>query len=221
MRVSPPPALRASIMRDLRPVRPLAAPWARALVVVPCAAAALWFVPWRFGVREDSAALGPWLSWGVSLAEAALGVLLAGMAMREAVPGRAFATRTVLLTLVGAFGLVLAVTLLTYAVSPTFAQARYVVLFFRLCFRDAFLAGLPVVVVASGLVARAWPMRPAAAGALYGAGGGLIGDASWRIFCEVSDPRHVLLAHGLAVVALTLVGCVAACGTEWVRARRR
>ena len=35
--------------------------------------------------------------------------------------------------------------------------------------------------------------------ALYGAGAGLISDGGWRIFCHISNPAHVLAAHGLAV----------------------
>ncbi len=44
------------------------------------------------------------------------------------------------------------------------------------------------------------------AGALAGLGAGLVSDASWRLYCHVSDPGHVLVAHAGAIVALTAIG---------------
>ena len=58
--------------------------------------------------------------------------------------------------------------------------------------------------------ARAWPERPAIAGALYGLGTGVMADGGARLFCWVSAPGHVLAAHGAAIVAVALCGAAAA-----------
>jgi hypothetical protein len=52
-------------------------------------------------------------------------------------------------------------------------------------------------------------LSPQIAGALYGAGAGLLSDAGWRLFCHYSDPLHVLPTHLGAVVAATLLGALA------------
>ena len=53
-------------------------------------------------------------------------------------------------------------------------------------------------------------------GALAGLGAGLLSDGSWRTYCEVSDPVHVLTSHSASVVLLTLGGILLA----WAAARR-
>lgn len=217
IRPLPPPALRAVVVRDLRPVRPLWAPWTRGLLLTPLAIVAVLVLPQMLGVRNDARVIGPMLSWGVSVAQAIVGMVLVTMAMREAVPGRAYRARTIVWTLLGALGVVVCVTLATFGVSPTFSRAALVVFFFWACLKYAALVGAPMVVLSAILVARARPMRPALTGALYGAGAGLISDGGWRIFCHLSDPSHVLAAHGLAVVALMLLGAGLAWGIERLR----
>ena len=69
------------------------------------------------------------------------------------------------------------------------------------------------------LAARAYPTRPALAGALLGLGAGLMADAGWRLFCHFSEPAHVLSAHLGAVVIATLLG--SALATAICRAQRR
>jgi hypothetical protein len=64
------------------------------------------------------------------------------------------------------------------------------------------------VALGSVLAARAYPTRPALAGALIGLGAGLIADAGWRIFCHFSEPAHVLSAHLAAVVISAVIGAV-------------
>jgi hypothetical protein len=56
------------------------------------------------------------------------------------------------------------------------------------------------------LIARGLPMRPALAGALAGMGAGAAVDGGWRLYCEYSNPAHVIASHGGGVVALTLAG---------------
>ena len=80
---------------------------------------------------------------------------------------------------------------------------------------------LPVVVLASVLAARAYPVRPVIAGAMLGLGGGLMADAGWRIFCHFSEPAHVLSAHLAAVVVSSLLGAVLATALSAERTRAR
>jgi hypothetical protein len=78
------------------------------------------------------------------------------------------------------------------------------------CFRVSAVAALPALMIAAFLAARAFPMRPSVAGALYGLGGGLIADAGMRLYCEYTQPEHVILAHGGAIAASIVAGVVLA-----------
>jgi hypothetical protein len=46
-------------------------------------------------------------------------------------------------------------------------------------------------------------------------------DAGVRLFCWVTGPAHVLIAHGGAIVMLMLLGAAGAVVVERARARRR
>jgi len=87
------------------------------------------------------------------------------------------------------------------------------------CWFMAGLSGAPVLVAAAGLAARALPARPWLAGAIYGLGAGLIADSGTRLFCWVSDPAHVLVAHGGSILFLAVLGGLAAAVIERTRAR--
>jgi hypothetical protein len=78
------------------------------------------------------------------------------------------------------------------------------------CFSGSAATALPVVALAGVLAARAYPVRPALAGALIGLGAGLMADAGWRIFCHFSEPSHVLSAHLAAVAMSTAIGSLVA-----------
>lgn len=73
-------------------------------------------------------------------------------------------------------------------------------------FAGSAATALPVVALASVLAARAYPTRPAVAGALLGLGAGLMADAGWRIFCHFSEPSHVLAADLAAAVMSAAIG---------------
>jgi hypothetical protein len=70
------------------------------------------------------------------------------------------------------------------------------------------VSALPALALAAWLVGRAYPLRPLVAGALYGAGAGLLADAGWRLFCHFSDPAHVFAAHTLAVCVTSAAGAL-------------
>ena len=99
--------------------------------------------------------------------------------------------------------LAIAVTLASWEASPVILPRGWWTVWV-LCLSGSAATALPVVALASVLVARAYPTRPGVAGLLLGVGAGVIADAGWRMFCHFSEPAHVLSAHlgGVAVAAL-------------------
>jgi hypothetical protein len=217
MASSVPRALRDRIAADLQPVRRLRRPWQRAGAVLPLGLVLLFGAPLVVGLRADATQLGWTLTWGVSLAQLALGVALVAMALREAIPGRALSPGVLGAVGTLAVGGVLAATVGSWLVSPTRILEESPWFVWKVCFGYTVIAAVPVVFFAGLLVARAYPLRPHIAGALYGLGAGLLSDAGWRLFCNYSEPLHVLGAHFAGIVAATLTG--AALGTVW-RPRR-
>jgi len=205
-----PPALRAAIGRDLQPIRPLPRPLVRALWLSPFAALLLVSSEAAFGLRPDSPALGVALTWGASSLQMLLGLALVAAALREAVPGTTLTRRA----LGGAFAAVavaiVAITWTTWSLSPTRVAPRAVAFVWRICFGATILTALPALAMSGWLVARAFPLRPRVAGALYGLGAGLLADAGWRLFCHYSDPAHVIGAHTAAVVVTCALGAITA-----------
>lgn len=213
--MSAPPELRDAVARDLKPVRPLKPPLVRALALVPFAVAIVIAVPILHFFRSDLAAIGFVRAWGFSIGQAAAGIVIVAAALRDAVPGRAL-PRTVVAAIV-ACGLLIPTALLvltsaSFDVGPTAERALADGIG---CFRASAVAAVPALIAAAFLAARAFPARPSVAGALYGLGGGLIADAGLRLYCEYSQPEHVLLAHGGAIAASIAAGVALA----WITRR--
>ena len=203
-----PAELRARLAADYRPVRALPSPWARALWILPFALVALVAAPTAFDVRPD-ANLG-WLGvWGLSIAQSLIGLLVVGAALRESIPGRDWSRSAIALWLAMPIVTVVAVTLFSWEASPVFLRAQWW-LVAGLCFAGSAVTALPVVALAGILASRAYPTRPAVAGALLGLGAGLMADAGWRVFCHFSEPSHVLSAHLAAVAMSAVLGALAA-----------
>jgi len=207
--------MREAIARDLEPVRPLWRPSVRALTLAPLAVAIVLAVPALHFFRSDLRAIGFVRAWGFSIGQAIAGIVIVAAALRDAIPGRAL-PRTIV-ALIAACGLMMPAALLmltaaSFDVGP--APGRAIVEGIG-CFRVSAVAALPALLVASFLAARAFPARPTVAGALYGLGGGLIADAGLRLYCEYSQPEHVLLAHGGAIVASIAAGVALA----WITRR--
>jgi hypothetical protein len=204
------------VARDIKPVRPLWGPWRRLLWLVPIAIAVFLYAPFEYGHR-DFDRLGFLASWGVSALQWAAGLLILGVALRHAVPGRALSRRSILATLVGALSLIVLVTVVTYAVEPTEMPPGVSFLFWYECVKWPMLIAAPILLVASLLAMRAFPTRPGLVGALCGLAAGVLADSGWRLACDVSAPSHVLGAHGAAVVFLSLVGALVAIGIDTFR----
>lgn len=204
-----PAPLRTAIERDLRPARPLARPAIRALALVPFAVAIVVGIPALHAFRPDITIIGFIRAWGFSIGQAAAGCTIVAVALRESIPGRTL-SRVALATTI-ALGialpaLVLLLTTSTFTIGPT----DHAVAEGFACFRTSALAALPALVFAGLLAARALPLRPLAAGALYGLGAGLMSDAGLRLYCDYSVLSHVLFAHMGAVVGMSIAGAVLA-----------
>jgi hypothetical protein len=209
-----PSRLRERIARDLKPVHPLRPPLVRALVLVPLAATIVIAVPALHFFRSDMAAIGFLRAWGFSIGQAIAGIVIVAAALRESIPGRSL--RLSVVAAIVACGAVVPAALLdltstTFTVGPPPGQALTDGV---ACFRTSAAAALPALMLAAFLAARALPARPSVAGALYGLGAGLIADAGLRLYCEYSQPEHVLLAHGGAIAASIVAGVVLAVSTR-------
>ena len=201
----PSPALREAIARDLAPVPPLAPPWRRLLPIVPLALLLLVASVAAFGLRRDAPRLGIALTWIASTLQALLGLGLIGAALRDAVPGTTLPRRAAGAITGVALAVVVAITALTWMTSPIRIAPGFAAHVWGICVAGTTLSALPIIAVAGWLVSRAFALRPALAGALYGLGAGLIADAGWRLFCHFSDPIHVFSAHMLGVAVASLI----------------
>lgn len=199
-----PAALRERVFADLRPVRPLAEPWKRALVLVPLGLLLLALVHVRWGTRSD---LGGFLLWGLSLLQLAVGVGLVVAALREVIPDRSLSTRASFVLFVAGLGLALAVTYLAWHAQPPVRASRLYP-YWKICFSQTIEIGLPALIAVLALASRGLMWRAGLVGGLAGLAAGLMSDAAWRTFCDVSDPTHVLSAHFAGVVVLAILGAV-------------
>lgn len=216
-----PAALLHEVGGNLRPIRPLASPGRRALLLLPLGIALIVGVPAFWGWRSNFAALGPLLAWGLSGLQALVGLWIVGRALREAIPGRELSAAAVAGTVLAALALFVGLTWVTEGAVPVAVPPGVFVRYAWECFFVAALSSLPPLAAVAWLAARALPTRPALAGALYGLGAGLLADAGMRLFCRVSSPAHVLVAHGGSLLALTVAGALAATVVERIKARRR
>ncbi len=205
-----PPELLAVVERGLRPVRPIASPVRRVLALLPLGLGLLIAIPAFWGLRSNASALGPAVAWGLSGLQALAGLLIVGAALREAVPGRELSARAVAATVGAALALFVGLTFLTERVVPAAVPPGVFVRYAWECFWMAAASSVPVLAVAVWLAGRALPTRPALAGAIYGLGAGITADAGVRLFCWVSSPAHVLLAHGGAILFLAATGAAIA-----------
>ncbi len=205
-----PTELREVIARDLTPARPLLAPSMRALLLAPLALATVLAVPWLNFYRPDLFEIGVVRIWGLSILEAAGGLAIVGLALRESIPGRNLSRMAIWTTMAAGLALPVVVYVLTADRFDLGPSPRALPIVSAICFRTSAAAAIPGLIASTVLVARALPLRPGIAGALYGLGCGVIADAGLRLFCEFTIPVHVFAAHGGAIVASMIAGAVVA-----------
>jgi hypothetical protein len=206
----PPAVLLQAVMADCRPVRTLRPPWRRALALAPLGVLLAMTAPVVWGWRENLSGLGPGVAWGLSTLQAFAGLWIVGAALREAVPGRTLSRGALLVMVAAALCIEVAVTLVTSETVPAPVPAGVWPRFAWECFGMAIASGAPILAACAWLAARALPERPAVMGGVYGLGAGVLADSGVRLFCWVSEPAHVLVAHGGAVLALAAAGAALA-----------
>ena len=216
---SMPESLRKAVGSDLNPVRPLPPAWRRTLVVGVIATAVVACSLAILPLRPDLDQIPLWLSWGSTLLELAAGVVLVGMALREAVPGNAVPAGAACLAAATGVCLQMLVGLATWAVSPGMPLGPDALHQGMGCLRHDCTVALPTFVVGLWLVFRSLPTRAPMAGLLGGAGAAITGDAVMHLLCPISDLRHVLVWHTGGVVVYMLLGWLAGKVWEAVRCR--
>ena len=215
-----PESLRRAISDDLTPVKPLPPAWMRTLCAVAVAAAGLAIVvaAFKLSLRPDMDQLPMWLSWGCMALQLVIGVILVGMALREAVPGSGVPLGAVALAVSTGVGMQILVGIATWMHSPgmPLVKGHGLEAGMTCSTHDAALA-FPALAVTLWLVFRALPMRPSIAGLLGGTGAAVTADAINHILCPMSDLRHVLVWHTGMIFGLMIVGWAA--GRLWERKR--
>ena len=216
-----PEALREAVANDLNPVRPLHPAWQRSLVVAVVATLVLASILFGFKMqlRGDMDQLPMWLSWGCAFLELLVGVLIVGLALREAVPGGAVPIRTVRTAIITGVALQVLVGIMTWAHSAGVPMGSDWLAKGIGCMTHDIAMILPTFAVTMWLVFRALPMRAPVAGLLGGAGAALTGDAITHLLCPMSDLRHVLVWHTGAVFGFMVLGWFV--GVLWARHRWR
>jgi hypothetical protein len=206
--VNAPDELREKIKRDLRPTRPLRPPLIRALVLIPIAVAIVLAIPGLHVFRSDMAVIGVVKAWGFSFGQALAGLVIVAAALRESIPGRGLSRGTIVAIVIAGLAIPFALLVATasaYDVGPAPGHALEDGIG---CFRVSAISAIPALIAAAFLAARALPLRPGLAGALYGLGCGLMADAGLRLYCEYTVPEHVLFGHGGAILAAMIFGAV-------------
>ena len=219
----PPEALMRAIAQDLRPVRPSPRPLYLALQMVPLALLVSSLILLAIGPRHDSGILGPLLTWGASVAQFLVAIVLIWIAAHESTPAGRLPRQAVYSAAFLASLIVVFVTLLTFSISPANEAVRLSPLHLveshfssRIspwimgfaCVIGSTLAGGILVLFFSWVFRNSLATRPTVVGALYGAGAGLAINAGWRIACPISTLWHSLGAHGAAIIATVILGAL-------------
>lgn len=206
----PPEALLEAIARDLSPVKPSPLPFRLALRMAPLAVMAASLILLLAGVRRDYAVLGLLLTWGASVAQLGLSIVLIWLAAHESTPANRLPKNVVYFVAAATALVVVTVTWLTFLASPASVPSRVSPLVMGLgCGIGCTIAGGILVGLFSWGYRNSLTTRPAVAGARYGAGAGVAINASWRLACPLSGPWHALGAHGTAVIATAVLGALA------------
>jgi hypothetical protein len=215
---------RDQIVGSLTPVRPLATPSRRVWTLVPLGLLLAVTAPLLNGQRGDLSAYTPLLTWGITGLQSLLGLWFIALGFREAVPGRNVSWRALTLASVLTALLVSGITMLTNGASATTVPVGREWQYWSECVIWPMLIGAPFMILATLMAVRAFPTRPAVAGALCGMSAGILSDAGWRLSCWISEPAHVIGSHGLAILGLAAAGsflAVAADFPRWKNIRAR
>lgn len=215
-----PTTYRDQIVATLEPVRPLLPPAKRMWLLMPLGVLLVAFGPVISGGRGDLRDYAPLLTWIATVLQSTLGLWLLTLGFREAVPGRNVSTPMLSVAALLTATMVVSITLLTNAASPTVIPEGREWRDWIECVVWPATLGAPFMIAATLMASRAFPTRPAVAGGLCGLSAGVLSEAGWRMSCWISDPLHIIESHGLAMIGLTAAGAVLAVVTDARRWRR-
>jgi hypothetical protein len=205
----------------LKPVKPLAPPLQRSILLVPWTLLALATFWSKFGFRPDLPQLGTVLAWGLSIAQLLLALMVAVSSLKESTPGSGLPRATLWACALGAFGFHLAGLALAFHQSPFPAPPSLVAVELKACLYYEFLIAAPLLLIGLWLLGRGLPLRPATAGALAGLAAGLLADSSWRLICPFTFPSHVLPSHTGPILGMVVLGAGLGALIDRLRANRR
>lgn len=215
-----PLGLRHLVRSDLRPVRPMASPARRALVLLAWAPVTVALVLAIAPTRPDTAELGWLFSWGVVLAELVAGAGLVTLALGEAVPGRGAGRQAGLGALAGAALLFVVLAVLVRGASAGAPVPNPLLTRGPACLFLTGLVGFTGLAVAAVRILRSDPLRASSSGLLAGAGTGLMAEGVYHLDCPVTHLAHVLVWHGAAIVLLAVLGLASGLALESLELRK-
>jgi hypothetical protein len=200
-------------------VRPLRAPWQRALVVLGVCLVLMPPILALAGLRHDYSVLGPWVIWSFTVLQLAAAYMLAALALRSVIPGRLMSTTVSAgLVCLAVAGQVLT-SVLIFERSPVLVPPGQGLRLWAVCLAVTLVLGLLPAIAAFGLGLRGLPLRPRLFGLLCGLSAGLGAEAAWRLHCPFSDLAHIFSAHLGGIASLGLLGFLV--GSLWERKSAR
>jgi hypothetical protein len=214
------PDYRQEIVGSLTPVRPLPSPARRVWMLVPLGLLLSITAPLLAGQRGDLGAYAPLVTWGLTGLQSLLGLWLLALGLREAVPGQNVSWRALAFAAVLTALLVGGVTVMTNTASATIVPPGREWQYWAECVAWPLAIGAPFMLIATLMAVRAFPTRPAIAGALCGMSAGVLSDAGWRLSCWISEPIHIVGSHGLAMLGLAAAGSILAIFADFSRWKR-
>ena len=214
------PDYRQEIVGSLTPVRPLPSPARRVWMLVPLGLLLSITAPLLAGQRGDLGAYAPLVTWGLTGLQSLLGLWLLALGLREAVPGQNVSWRALAFAAVLTALLVGGVTVMTNTASATIVPPGREWQYWAECVAWPLAMGAPFMLIATLMAVRAFPTRPAIAGALCGMSAGVLSDAGWRLSCWISEPIHIVGSHGLAMLGLAAAGSILAIFADFSRWKR-
>jgi hypothetical protein len=214
------PDYRQEIVGSLTPVRPLPSPARRVWMLVPLGLLLSITAPLLAEQRGDLGAYAPLVTWGLTGLQSLLGLWLLALGLREAVPGQNVSWRALAFAAVLTALLVGGVTVMTNTASATIVPPGREWQYWAECVAWPLAIGAPFMLIATLMAVRAFPTRPAIAGALCGMSAGVLSDAGWRLSCWISEPIHIVGSHGLAMLGLAAAGSILAIFADFSRWKR-
>lgn len=194
---------RQIIMSDLRPVRRLAAPWKRGLlVIVPWAiasAALVWVIS---GPGSSFPAQGSAAVIGVSVVSLVLSCALGWLLARESVPGLLPPGGLMALCVVAVVAARVLAAGVIHAWRSFPVQGGQGVPLAVICAGAISVIALPCLAGLLALACRGQTTRTLVPALLAGTAAAIGSEACWQLHCPFTSPSHVIAGHLSPIIVL-------------------